>query len=450
MQLSIPSGVRSILGRLEQAGFEAYLVGGCVRDGMLGRTPQDWDIATAARPEQVKACFADTVLLPAALQHGTVTVRQEGACCEVTSYRAEWGIKDGRHPGMVQFGCSLKEDLKRRDFTVNAMAYHPSYGLVDPYGGEQDLRLGVLRCVGDPDLRFREDALRILRALRFASTYGFTLQEETAKALFRNRQLIQKISAERIWGEFCRFLMGRGAPLLLREFSEVVAVFLPELAPCFGFDQKNPHHHLDVWGHTLQALEDTPLDLSVRLAVLLHDSGKPYCFTVDAQGVGHFYGHHQRSAELAESMLQRLRCKKELLCQVTLLVRWHDAPLETERQILRMLRRLGAPLLQKLLLVKRADIRAHAPGDVPQGEARLQHSRQLLEELLQRHACFSLRDLAVDGRDLLELGFPQGPLLGHCLQELLEQVLAGRLENRREVLLEQAGLFLEGSTRKMP
>ena len=432
-----------ILDRLEQAGWEAYLVGGCVRDSLLGKTPQDWDMATSARPEQLLACFGDTVAIPTGLRHGTVTVRLGGSACQVTSYRTEWGTADSRHPQQVRFGCSLQEDLKRRDFTINAMAYHPQRGLVDLFGGRQDLQAGLIRCVGDPDLRFREDALRILRALRFASTYGFSIQPQTAEALRRNRLLIQRVSAERIWEEFCRFLMGQGAAALLRRFPEVAAVFLPELAPCFGFDQRNPHHHLDVWGHTVEALADTPPDLVVRLAVLFHDIGKPDCFTVDVQGVGHCYGHGRHSGELAEGILRRLRCGQKLADQVVQLVRRHDAPLDTRQQMLRMLGRLGEEQLRRLLLVKRADLRAHAPADIPLREEQLRQSQALLEALLAEQACFSRKDLAVDGRALLGMGFPQGPQVGRCLQRLLEEVVDGRLENHREPLLRRALQILE-------
>ena len=443
MLFQIPVEVQEILNCLEQAGYEAYLVGGCIRDCLIGKVPQDWDITTSAQPEQVISSFPHTIVLPTGLRHGTVSVRQGGMTCEVTSYRTEFGVSDGRHPRVVQFGCSLEEDLKRRDFTVNAMAYHPQKGLIDLFGGQKDLEKRLIRCVGDPDLRFQEDALRILRAMRFASVYGFSIQRETACAIHRNYALLGRISVERVLEEFRRFLIGKNPSQLLREFSDVAGFLFPELEPSFGFEQKNPHHSLDIWEHTLKALEDTPPDYIVRMAVLLHDSGKPNCFTEDQAGIGHFYGHNKCSSELAESCLKRLRCDKESMAQIILLVRWHDAPLETQRQLLRMLNRLGEPLLRKLLLVKRADLRAHAPADIPLGEERLRRSEQLLNLILTQHVCFSLRDLAINGEDLLQLGFSQGPLLGSCLKGLLGEVLEGRLENQKEVLLAWAIQFLQ-------
>lgn len=336
-----PAQVSAILERLEQAGFAAYAVGGCVRDTLLGRVPQDWDVATSARPEQTAALFAGRSI-PTGLQHGTVTVRQEGLSVEVTTFRADGPYSDHRRPDAVYFSDSLAEDLCRRDLTVNAMAMDQRGVLTDLHGGREDLRRGLLRCVGEPDRRFDEDALRIMRTLRFASVLGFTVEERTAAALHRCAPLLGSIAAERLLSEMDRLLCGRYVLPVLLAYPDVLGVFLPELLPCVGLDQRNRHHLYDVWGHTSRAVAAVPPEPVLRWTMLLHDVGKPPCFTVDDRGVGHFYGHPKVSAELAETACRRLRMDKRTAHQVVTLVQWHDRDIpRTEKAIARAVHQLG-------------------------------------------------------------------------------------------------------------
>ena len=344
-----PAQVSAILERLEQAGFAAYAVGGCVRDTLLGRVPQDWDVATSARPEQTAALFAGRSI-PTGLQHGTVTVRQEGLSVEVTTFRADGPYSDHRRPDAVYFSDSLAEDLCRRDLTVNAMAMDRRGVLTDLHGGREDLRRGLLRCVGEPDRRFDEDALRIMRTLRFASVLGFTVEERTAAALHRRAPLLGSIAAERLLSEMDRLLCGRYVLPVLLAYPDVLGVFLPELLPCVGFDQRNRHHLYDVWGHTSRAVAAVPPEPVLRWTMLLHDVGKPPCFTVDDRGVGHFYGHPKVSAELAETACRRLRMDKRTAHQVVTLVQWHDRDIpRTEKAIARAVHQLGEGTFRQLL-----------------------------------------------------------------------------------------------------
>ena len=336
----LPVGVSGLLEALETAGFAAYAVGGCVRDSLLGRVPQDWDIATSARPEEVLARFPHAI--PTGIAHGTVTVVWEGEPFEVTTFRAESAYTDHRHPDQVRFVPDLEADLARRDFTVNAMACRRDGQVIDRFGGREDLKNGIIRCVGDPGERFREDALRILRALRFAACYGFRLEEKTSAAVLESRELLCYVAAERIWAEFSRLLCGIDAGRVLREFPQVIFAILPELFPMEGFLQYNPHHDRDVWEHTCAAVEASSPELAVRLAMLLHDCGKPGCFTLDGEGTGHFYGHAQKSLELAGTVLRRLRVPRLLGERVLLLIHLHDRPVfPEERWVKRQLGRWG-------------------------------------------------------------------------------------------------------------
>ena len=303
--MNCPESVRTVLGTLEAAGYEAWCVGGCVRDTLLGRVPGDWDVTTSAMPEETMAVFGKRAF-PTGLQHGTVTVRTHHEAIEVTTYRVDGEYRDHRRPDSVTFTRSLEEDLRRRDFTVNAMAMSLRGELRDPFGGQMDLKNSVLRCVGEPDRRFGEDALRILRGLRFAATLGFTIEQETAESIHRSRNDLKDIAVERIQVELFKLLSGRNAAEILRQFPDVIGVFWPEVLPMVGFDQCNHHHCYDVWEHTLRAVEAVPCDPILRCAMLLHDIGKPACFTMDEAGVGHFYGHGAISRELADGMLRRL------------------------------------------------------------------------------------------------------------------------------------------------
>ena len=437
----IPEYVQNVLSALEQAGYEAWCVGGCVRDTLLGRSPGDWDVTTSALPEETMTVFAGHAI-PTGLQHGTVTVRQDHRSIEVTTYRVDGTYLDHRRPDSVTFTRSLEEDLQRRDFTVNAMAMGLRGELRDPFGGQADLEAGILRCVGDPDQRFGEDALRILRGLRFAAVLDFEIDPATGESIHRNRELLKEIAAERIQTELLKLLCGSSAAKILREYPDVIGVFWPEVLPMVGFDQKNYHHCYDVWEHTLHALETTPEDAVIRCAVLLHDIGKPKSFTVDNTGVGHFYGHGSVSCEIADAMLRRLRCSTEFREAVVRLVDWHDRMIPvTDKGIRKALRRLGETDLRRLIAVKRADNFGQAP-EFRGRQQELDEGAAILERLLEEDACFSLKQMAVNGHDLMSLGIT-GPALGQTLNELLDDIVNGDLPNERDALLAAARARLE-------
>lgn len=443
--VDIPAPVREILETLETAGHRAWCVGGCVRDALLGRAPEDWDVTTAARPEETMALFGDRAV-PTGLHHGTVTVRTAAGGVEVTTLRRDGAYRDHRRPESVTFTDSLEEDLRRRDFTVNALAVDLRGTLQDPLGGRADLAAGVLRCVGDPDRRFDEDALRILRGARFAAQLGFAIHPDTAAAIHRNRALLGDIAPERIWTELKKLVTGAHAAEVLRAYPDVIGVFWPEVLPMVGFDQRNRHHCHDVWEHTLHALAAVPPEVELRLAMLLHDIGKPNCFTVDEKGQGHFYGHPAESARLAGEMLRRLRADNATTETVVRLVTWHDKNIPRTRSgVARALGKLGERDLRRLLDVKRADNLAQAPeyravqGEIDKAEA-------ILDQLLAESACVSLRQLAVNGRDLLALGL-SGPAVGRILRTLLDAVLDETLPNQRAALLAAAQNYKESEER---
>lgn len=433
--MEIPEHVRVVLKALESAGHEAWCVGGCVRDALLGREPEDWDVAAAALPEETLAVFGSRAL-PTGLKHGTVTVQTREGPVEVTTYRVDGAYHDHRRPDSVTFTRSLEEDLARRDFTVNAMALNLRGELRDPFGGRADLERRILRCVGEPDRRFEEDALRILRGLRFAAVLGLEIEEKTAAAILRNREGLRDIAAERIQTELFKLLLGERAEEVLRGYAGVFGVFWPELLAMVGFDQRNRHHCYDVWEHTLHALDAVPGDLILRCAVLLHDVGKPACFALDEAGVGHFCGHPAVSRDMADKMLRRLKCGTDFRETVVRLVEWHDRNISrTEKAIRRALRDLGEEDLRRLIRVKRADNLAQAPA-YRDRQKELDLAEEILDKLLAEDACFSLRQLAVRGTDLLALGL-SGPAVGEALEDLLDKVIDGALPNEREALLRE-------------
>ena len=432
----IPQEVKHVLHTLNGAGYEAFVVGGCVRDILRGVTPHDWDITTSALPEETMALFPHFAI-PTGLKHGTVTVLSGAYPCEVTTYRADGEYTDHRRPDGVTFTRSLREDLARRDFTVNAMAMDETGEVVDPFGGQEDLRAHILRCVGEPAKRFAEDALRILRALRFAATLGFTIEEETKEAIFTLKDDLRFIAAERVREEVTKLLLGDEAEEILTAFPTVLGVVIPELLPSVGFDQRNCHHCLDVWGHTARAVGKAAKDGVIRWVMLLHDLGKPDTFTVDEQGVGHFYGHADQSEVIAHQVVQRLRFDKASAQRIVRLVRYHDRPFSlTEKAMTRALRKLGVEDAFALCAVKRADNLAQHP-DYHDRQGVIDEAESIIRTVLEKDACFSLKHLAVDGNDLLALGL-RGKDIGQMLEELLTAVMDGDLPNEKEALLETA------------
>lgn len=428
----LPDYVRDILRQIENAGYEAWCVGGAVRDALLDLTPGDWDVTTSAEPDAILRLFAPNAL-PTGLKHGTVTVGG-GKKVEVTTFRRDGAYLDNRHPEHVEFTRSLREDLARRDFTVNAIAVDLRGRMEDPFGGQKDLAAGLLRAVGEPEQRFQEDALRILRGLRFAARLGLQIQPETAGAIRRCAPLLRAIAPERILTELTGMLCGAHVLEVLLAYPDVLGVFMPEILPCVGFDQCSVYHCCDVWEHTARAVAAVKPLPALRYAMLFHDLGKPETFTLDEEGRGHFYGHWRRSVPLAEAIMDRLRMDGRSKQTILTLVERHDAPLSLhEKAVRRNLARYGEETLRLLLEVKRADNLAQAEA-YRDRQALIQQWEELLNVVLASGECFSLRQLAVRGNDLTALGL-QGPAVGNALRELLEQVIDEKLPNDRGALL---------------
>ena len=435
-----PQPVREMLALLRESGHTPYLVGGCVRDRLRGAEPDDYDMTSDARPEEVMAIFGADAH-PTGLMHGTVTLVRGGLAVEHTTERCDGAYRDSRHPESVRFTGSIEEDLARRDFTVNAIALAPDERLVDPFGGREDLKNGVLRCVGDPGERFREDALRILRALRFAARFALTVEEETAAALRENRELLAHISPERIFSELKGILCARGAGEMLLSFPEVFFVFLPELAPMRGFDTRRPQNHCwDVWDHTAHAVDAIAPESVLRLAALFHDSGKPETFRYDAQaGFGRFPGHPAAGARIADAALRALRCDNATRERVLILVENHEMRTgHGKKELRRLLARIGEENMRDLLRMRRADAAAHAPAAAARLAALADEGERLLNEIAAEHGCLRVKDLAVSGNDLLALGLKPGPAVGETLSRLLDLVLDEAIPNEKEALLAAA------------
>ena len=426
----IPNSVLELINKLEEAGYETWVVGGCVRDHLMGNAPHDYDCCTAAAPEAMQAIFADRQLVLAGLKHGTVGVVTADGVVEITTFRTEGGYLDARHPDWVRFVRDVKEDLARRDFTVNAMAYSPRRGLCDPFGGQEDLKNGLLRAVGDPVQRFREDALRILRGLRFAARFGFEIEEKTRNAMHTEIAGLDSLARERVLAELEGFLLSARAKDI-QDGAELLFRVIPELAPQLGFDQRNPHHEHDIFTHTALVVERTHRDPVMRMAALLHDVGKVDTFTLDKNGVGHFYGHAKVGAEMADGILRRLKCSNALREEVTWLIHHHmDRFPCDEKAARRCLSKNGLLRMERLTRLQMADF----GGKVDEGD--LDEWLALLREVDRREGVLTLKTLAVKGSDLIALGIAPGRDIGRILNALLARVLAGELPNERNALLE--------------
>ena len=436
MILEIPKNAETILHILENAGYEAYVVGGCVRDSILGRKPDDWDITTSAKPEQVKELFHRTV--DTGLQHGTVTVLMEKEGYEVTTYRVDGEYEDGRHPKEVTFTASLEEDLKRRDFTINAMAYNPSGGLVDLFGGMEDIDRKIIRCVGDPLERFTEDALRIMRAVRFSAQLGFSIEEETRKALKVLAPNLKHVSAERIQVELVKLLMSPHPDYLRTAYEAgITAEFLPEFDACMETPQNTPHHCYTVGEHILHSLCHVRADRVLRITMLLHDIGKPVVRKTDENGRDHFKTHGNAGEKMAGQILRRLKFDNDTIRKVTRLVKWHDdRPEGTLKSVRRAVNRIGEDLFPLYLEVQQADMLAQSLYRRSEKQARLDSVRDAYRQIIEEKQCVSLKTLAVTGRDLIENGYRPGREIGEKLEKLLNLVLEDPEKNQKEILLE--------------
>lgn len=438
MRIALPEKVDHIINTLMQAGYEAYAVGGCVRDSILGKKPQDWDITTSAKPEEVKKLFPRTI--DTGILHGTVTVMSGREGFEVTTYRIDGKYEDSRHPKEVTFTPNLLEDLKRRDFTINAMAYNKTAGLVDAFDGIGDLNRGIIRCVGEAKQRFLEDALRMMRAVRFAAQLGFAIDADTKAAIVELAPTLEKISAERIQVELVKLLVS-DHPEEMRTLYEtgITAVMLPEFDAMMQTKQKNPHHIYSVGEHTIAALFNVEKDKILRLTMLLHDVAKPVCRTMGEDGVHHFYGHPGKGSEMARGILRRLKFDNDTIDRVCRLVRGHDDnPLVSEKNVRRAIVRLGIEAYPAIFAVKRADILAQSDYKRAEKLAYVDAYEACYHEVLEKQQCLCLKELAVTGADLIAAGMKPGPGLGVLLKELLEIVLEEPSKNTKECLLEAA------------
>ena len=433
--IRIPEQVSTILAKLQESGYEAYIVGGCVRDALLGREPNDWDITTSALPMDVKRIFVKTV--DTGLQHGTVTVLAGGKGYEVTTYRVDGVYEDGRHPKAVTFTPSLREDLQRRDFTINAMAYREPGVLVDLFGGQKDLADGVIRAVGDPVQRFSEDALRILRAIRFSAQLGYRIEDETLRAASELAVNLRKISAERIRVELEKTITS-DHPALLRTAYEagITAMFLPEFDQCMETRQNNPHHCYTVGEHILKSMELIRNDRILRLTMLLHDVGKPACLTTDEQGIDHFYGHQEVSASMAQAILKRLKYDNDTIRKVVKLVRCHDMQIRlTAPAVRKAVVKIGEDLFPLFLEVKQADLLAQSTYQREDKQEILDEVKRLYAQIIDRGDCLNLKHLAVNGCDLVRMGVRPGREVGDILARMLNDVLDVPSHNDKDYLL---------------
>ena len=437
--IQLPEKVKFIIDTIMEAGYEAYAVGGCIRDSILLREPSDWDITTSASPYQVKELFRRT--LDTGIKHGTVTVMLDKEGFEVTTYRIDGEYEDGRHPKEVTFTRNMTEDLKRRDFTINAMAYNEKDGLVDIFGGLEDIRRRTVRCVGNPLERFSEDALRMMRAVRFSAQLGYRIEEETSNAIRVLASDLKKISAERIQTELVKLLTSPHPDYLRMAYETgITKVVLPEFDLCMITEQKNPHHCYTVGEHTLVAMQAVRADKVLRLAMLFHDMGKPLCVTTDEEGIDHFHGHPSASEEIAGNVLHRLKFDNDTIYMVKKLVKYHDQYIEPQpKNVRRAIRKMGEDVFPLLLEVKEADVQAQSDFLREKKEKNLKDVRDVYQRILEENQCVSLKTLAINGKDLIDqAGMKPGKELGEVLNELLDLVTEDPARNTREYLLKAA------------
>lgn len=439
--MNLPDPVTFILQELNKCGHEAYIVDGCVRDGLLHLEPHDWDICTSATPDEILAAFPYENIIPTGLKHGTLTILINDDPYEITTFRVDGIYTDHRKPNEVYFTNSLLEDLKRRDFTINAMAYSPSSGLIDPFNGINDLYKGLLKCVGNPNDRFKEDALRILRAMRFAVKYGLDIDNTTYEAMITNKEGLKNISKERITSELEKMLLAKNEIKSMFTYcSDIVSTIIPELECCMGFNQNNKYHKHTVYEHILSVVDFCYTDdFVIKMAALLHDIGKPSTYSEDEEGYGHFYGHPEVSYEISKEVLsKRLRLSNEQYDEIILLVKYHDMDLATTRKsVKRALNRLGEITLRKWLILKLADRMDHVGFSEEEINGDLKYIEEILNDIISTQDCFSIKDLSVNGHDLIGIGYKPGKELGNTLNQLLQMVIDG-CDNEKSLLMEIA------------
>lgn len=439
MNIVLPKNVKTIIKILNTHNYEAFIVGGCVRDSVIGLTPHDWDICTNAKPEEIKKCFENFNTFDSGIKHGTISVVLDGEVFEVTTYRIDGTYSDNRRPDSVTFTSDITQDLARRDFTINAMAYNEQSGLIDPYGGRNDLSDKIIKCVGNPDFRFNEDALRIIRALRFASVYNFDIDDETAKSIHKNADLLNNIAVERISVELSKLLPGYGAEQILNNYRDVIAVFIPEIKPMFDYNQHTKHHNRDLWHHTTYAVKSIDNTSLLRMSMLLHDIGKPKACKRDEDGTCHFKGHPKYSAEMAETILRRLKYSNDFIETCITLIKYHDVRFSgSKRQLRHVMSAIGDKNVELLLKIQRADIMAQSDYNHKEKLEKLNLACQTYKEILADKDCFTLKQLKINGNDIKNLGLSEGIKIGKILKILLGLVIEDKIENEKSALIKKA------------
>ena len=440
IKITLPKNVKKILNTLHNNGFSSWICGGAVRDSILSRPIKDWDICTSATPEQIMEVFKDEYIIPTGLQHGTVTIMLNGEGFEVTTFRQDGDYSDGRHPDSVKFTSSIYDDLARRDFTINAMAYNEQEGLIDPFGGLEDIHKRCIRCVGSPKERFDEDALRILRAIRFSCQLNFYIHPSIGWQIVHTdiKENLKNISMERINSELTKAIIHYGFADRLTWYYGLFTTFIPELEDTVGYVQNNPYHKYDVFHHTIETLRSTTShDLIVKLALLFHDIGKPYCCQEDENGIRHFKGHGKVSAEMTDDIMRRLKFDNYTREKVVELVYYHDAFFEVgEKYVKRWLNKIGEEQFRRLLIIRKADIKGQGNYKRETRIEKVKLIETLLNKVIESKDCFSLKNLSINGNDVKQvMMLKEGKDIGLWLNKILDKVIDGELNNNREELI---------------
>ena len=448
MIINIPSQVNTALEILSAAGYDAYVVGGAVRDAIMGKEPDDWDIATSSSPQQNKEVFSNYKVIETGIKHGTITVIIDSLHIEITTFRIETGYSDNRHPDFVEFTDDICLDLARRDFTCNAIAYNPKVGFVDPFFGLNDIENKVIKCVGDPDKRFNEDGLRILRALRFSQSLSFNIDNITSESIHKNKGLLENISEERIFSELRKILTYCTSEFLL-EYSDVIFQIIPELKAEKGCEQHHERHIYDVWNHTCVAVENSPNNEDIRLAVLLHDIGKPSCKTTDESGVDHFYGHGEAGSKIAFNILSKFKTSNKIRDKITNLIYYHDFTPDTisKKTYRKYISRFGEEFVKDLFDIRKADVSAQNPAFLESSLHQSEIGLKIFNEVISENNCFSIKDLDVSGDDLIKEGISPSAQMGKILNQLFDDVISDRLQNNKAALIKRAKeLYIDGNS----
>ncbi len=434
--IKLPQKVKFIFEKLQSNGFEVYAVGGCVRDSIMGKEPKDWDFTTSATPDEICKVFDDYKYFDIGKKFGTISVINNDETFEITTFRGEGEYSDSRHPDSVKFCSRVEDDLSRRDFTMNSIAYSEQRGIVDPFDGVSDIKKGIIRTTGDPLKRFSEDALRIMRAIRFSSVLGFSIEKHTSEAIMSLKESLLNVHPNRMNKEFLNLLMGQNVCNVLSEYAQVLAVIIPEIKPMLGCVQNNPHHKYDVWTHTVNTFEHAPLDETIRLSLFFHDSGKPYVKTTDKKGINHFKTHPVKSAKIAETVLRRFCFPNPLVNDVTLLVKYHDERFrEGNVSIKKVLKVIGKDLFEKLITIANCDMYSQSEYKREEKIKLLYDVKEEFQKILRENQCYSLAQLEVDGNDIAGMGY-SGQDIGLVLYLLLDYVIENKVENNKNALLQ--------------